>query len=174
MMLENGSASSRMQTAVEEVPPPTPPALPPVVTSATGPSIPLEMLEVPRLHPSLPPPPSCISQEMLPVASCSPFATPDGHWELGADIQVAMVKSVSTMVMKLPDTATYAKLKAWLLAVEDWVASHLGATLEALGPHAVRTVARLTVTPELYAVLEMTGVIGMHTGGGRPRGDTMW
>ena len=76
------------------------------------------------------------------------------------------------MVMKLPDTATYAKFKVWLSAVEDWVASHLGTALEALGPHAVRTVARLTMTPELYAVLETTGMLGMQTGGGRPRGDT--
>ena len=76
------------------------------------------------------------------------------------------------MVTKLPDTATYAKFKAWLSVVEDWVASHLGAALEALGPHAVRTVTQLTMTPELYAVLETTGVLGMQTGGGRLRGDT--
>ena len=75
---------------------------------------------------------------------------------------------MSTMVTKLPDTATYAKFKAWLLAVEDWVASYLGAALEVLGPHAVRTVARLTVAPELYTVLEMMGVLGMQMGGGRP------
>lgn len=37
-----------------------------------------------------------------------------------------MVKSVGTMVAKLPDIATYVKFKAWLLAVKDWVASHLG------------------------------------------------
>ena len=85
-----------------------------------------------------------------------------------------MVKSVSAMVTKLPATATYAKFKAWLSAVEDWVVSHLGAALEAVGPHAVRMVARLTMTPELYAVLEMTDVLGMQTGGGRPRGDTTW
>ena len=85
-----------------------------------------------------------------------------------------MVKSVSTMVTKLPDTVTYAKFKAWLSAVEDWVASHLGAALEALGPHAVRTVARLTMTLELYPVLETMGVLGMQTGGGHPRGDTTW
>ena len=77
-----------------------------------------------------------------------------------------MVKSMSTMVTKLPDTATYAKFKAWLSTVEDWVASHLGAALEVLGPHAVRMVAQLTMTPELYAVLETTGVLGMQTGGG--------
>ena len=79
-----------------------------------------------------------------------------------------MVKSVSTMVTKLPDTATYAKFKAWLLAVEGWAASHLGAALEALGPHAVRTVARLTMTPELYAVLGMTGMLRMQMRGGWP------
>ena len=79
-----------------------------------------------------------------------------------------MVKSVSTMVTKLLDTAAYAKFKAWLSVVEDWVASHLGAALEALGPHAVRTVARLTMTPELYTVLKTTGVLEMWTGGGRP------
>ena len=85
-----------------------------------------------------------------------------------------MVKSVSMMVTNLPVTATYAKFKAWLSAVEDWVASHLGAALEALGPHAVRTVARLTMTPELYAILETTSMLGMQTGGGRPRGNTTW
>ena len=90
------------------------------------------------------------------------------------DIQVAMVKSMSIMVMKLPDTTTYTKFKVWLLAVEDWVASHLGAALEALGPHAVRTVARLTMIPELYAVLETMGILGMQMGGGHLRGDTMW
>ena len=84
------------------------------------------------------------------------------------------MKLVGTMVTKLPDTTTYAKFKAWLSAVEDWVASHLGTALEALSPHAVRTGARLTMMPELYAVLEMTGVPGMQKGGGRPRGDTTW
>ena len=78
------------------------------------------------------------------------------------------------MVTKLPDTATYAKFKAWLSAVEDWVASHLGAALEAVGPHAGRTVTRLTMTPELYAVLETTGMLGMQTGGGQPRGNMTW
>ena len=85
-----------------------------------------------------------------------------------------MVKSVGTMVTKLPDTATYAKFKAWLSVVEDWVASHLGTTLEALGPHAVRTVAQLTMTLELYVVLEMTGMLGMQKGVGCPRGDMTW
>ena len=85
-----------------------------------------------------------------------------------------MVKLVGTMVTKLPDTVTYAKFKAWLSVVEDWVASHLGTALEALGPHAVQMVARLTMSPELYAILEMTGVLGMQKGGGCPRGDMTW
>ena len=86
---------------------------------------------------------------------------PDGRWELGPDIQAVMVKSVGTMVTELPDTVTYAKFKAWLSVVEDWVASHLGTTLEALKPHAVQMVMQLTMMPELYAVLEMTGMLGM-------------
>ena len=130
-----------MHTVVEDAPLPTLPALPHVATPSTTPSMPLEAPEV--LHPrlSLPLPPSHISCVISPVASRSPFATPDGQWELDSDIQAAMVESVGTMVTKLPDTATYAKFKAWLLAVEDWVASHLGTALEALGPHAVQTVA---------------------------------
>ena len=174
MMLENGSTSSRMHTAVEDAPPPTPPALPPVATPSTWPSLPSEALEVPRLHLILPSPPSHISHMMLLVASRSPFAMPNGRWELGSNIQAAMVKLVGTMVTKLLDTTTCAKFKAWLLAVEDWVASHLGTALEVLGPHAVRTVARLTMTPELYAVLEKMGVLGMQKGGGCPRGNTTW
>ena len=85
-----------------------------------------------------------------------------------------MVKLVGTMVTKLKDTVTYAKFKAWLSAVEDWVVSHLGTTLEALGPHAVRMVAWLTMMLKLYAVLEVTGVLGMQKGGGRSRDDTKW
>ena len=85
-----------------------------------------------------------------------------------------MVKSVGTMVTKLPDTATYAKFKAWLLAVEDWVASHLGTALEALSPHAVRTVVWLTMMPELYAILETTVMLGMQKCGGGPRGNMTW
>ena len=92
---------------------------------------------------------------------------PNGHCELGSDIKAAMVKSVGTMVTKLPDTAIYAKFKAWLSAVEDWVASYLGTALEALRPHAVQTVAWLTMMPELYTVLETMGALGMQKGGGR-------
>lgn len=176
--VDNGSASSRhMHTAVDEHS-----AAPPVDTRAppsSGFSAPLEDVPPPpppafgsRAIPLTPP--SHISRATSPVASRSPFATPDGRWELGSDLQAAMVKSVGTMVAKLPDTATYAKFKAWLSAVEDWVASHLGASQDALGPNAVRTVARLTMAPELYAVLETTGVLGAQKGGGRPRGDTTW
>ena len=81
---------------------------------------------------------------------------------------------MGTLVTKLPDTMTYTKFMAWLSAVEDWVASHLGTALEVLGPHAVRMVARLTMMLELHAVLETTGVLGMQKGGDCPRGNTMW
>ena len=54
--------------------------------------------------------------------------------------------------------------------VEDWVASHLGTMLEALGPHAVQTVAGLTMTLELYAILEVTGVLGGGSVQGAPHG----
>ena len=77
MMLENGSTSSRMHMAVEDAPPPTPPALPHVTTPSTGPSVPWEALEVPCLRLILPSPPSHISYAMLPVASHSPFAMPN-------------------------------------------------------------------------------------------------
>ena len=90
------------------------------------------------------------------------------------DIQAAKVKLVGVMVTKLLDTMTYAKFKAWFSAVEDWVVSHLGTTLEALGPHAVRMVAQLTMTLELYAILEMTGMVGMQKGGACLWGDTTW
>ena len=42
-----------------------------------------------------------------------------------------------------------------------WVASHLGTTLKVLGPNVVHMVAWLTMMPELYAILEMTGILGM-------------
>ena len=54
------------------------------------------------------------------------------------------------------------------------MASHLGTVLEVLGPHTVRTVARLTMTPELHAVMDITGVLGMQKGGGCPWGNTTW
>ena len=174
IMLENGSAFSRMHTAVEDAPPLTPPALPHLATPSTGPSMPLEDPEIPHLHPILSLFPSHISHTLLPVASHSPFTMPNGKWELGSGIQVAMVKLVGTMVTKLPDTATYAKFKAWLLAVEDWVASHLGTMLEVFGPHTIWTVARLTMMPELYVVLGTMGMLGMQKGGGHPWGNTTW
>ena len=119
MMLENESTSSRMHTVVEDAPPSTHPALLHMATPSNRPSMPSEDPEGPCLHPILPLPPLHISYAMLPVANRSPFAMPDGCWELGLDIQAAMVKLVGTMVTKLPDVATYAKSKPWLLAVED-------------------------------------------------------
>ena len=77
-----------------DAPPPITPALPHVAMPSTGPSMPLEHLEVPRLCPIFPLPPLHISYATLPVTSHSPFTTPDRCWELGLDIQAAMVKLV--------------------------------------------------------------------------------
>ena len=159
---------------VEDAPPPCTPTLPDGAKSSTGPSMPSEDPELPHLHLILPLPPSHISCATLPVASHSSFATPDGRWELGSEIQVAMVKLVGTIVTNLLDTMTYAKFKAWFSAVEDWVASHLGTALEALSPHVVWTVAQLTMTLELYAMLEMMGLLGIQKHRGCPWGDTIW
>ena len=101
VMLENGSTSSRMHMAVEDAPLPPPPALPHVAMPSTGPSMPSEAPEVLHPGPSLPLLSSHISCITSPVASRSAFATPDVRWELGSDIQAAMVKSVGMMVTKL-------------------------------------------------------------------------
>ena len=106
-----------MHMVVEGAPPPITPALPLLAMPFTGPSVPWEDLEGPRLHLILPLSPSHIYQAMSLIASHSPFATADGHWELGPDIQAAMVKLVGTMVTKLLDNVIYTKLKAWLSAV---------------------------------------------------------
>ena len=78
IMLENGSASSQMHTAVEEAPPPAPPALPHVALPSTGLSVQSEDLEGPHLCPILLLPLSHTSQVMSPVLSCFPFAMADG------------------------------------------------------------------------------------------------
>ena len=61
LMLENGSASSRMHTVVEDAPPLITLALLHVATPSTGPSVPSEDWESPCPHPILPLPPLHIS-----------------------------------------------------------------------------------------------------------------
>ena len=158
----NGSSSSpTLHTAAndENVPPPPPIRLPRGSPEA-GPETPTMGRRSGTITTTAHTPAPSIRPPASPVASRAPFATADGRWELGSDMQAAMVKSAASMVTRLPDTATYAKFKAWLSAVEDWVASHLGTPPDALGPHAVRTTARLSMTAELYALLETTGVLG--------------
>ena len=70
------------------------------------------------------------------------------------------------MVTKLTKNATYGALKAWASAVEDWVYSHTHVMPEDLGPMAVQSVARMTLTAELYSALETTGALGSRTGAG--------
>jgi hypothetical protein len=77
-----------------------------------------------------------------------------------------MVKSAPTMVTKLVKTANYETLKAWASAVEDWVFSHTQIFPDDLGPRAVRSVARMTLTAELYSALENSGALGSRHGTG--------
>lgn len=71
-----------------------------------------------------------------------------------------MVKSAPTMVRKLVPNARYELLKAWSSAVDDWVHSHMQVYPDALAPTAVRSVARMTLEPELYTALEEEGALG--------------
>ena len=83
-----------------------------------------------------------------------------------------MVKSVSTMVKKLPGTANYTQLKAWSSAVEDWVYSHMNIQPDRLGPTAVRQVARMSLEAELYTSLAEEGALGGLQGRDGP--DAVW
>ena len=71
-----------------------------------------------------------------------------------------MVKSSAQMVTHLQERATYASFKAWLSVVEDWVSSQTHTTPENLGPATVHAVARLTMSPDVYSWLEMSGALG--------------
>ena len=72
-----------------------------------------------------------------------------------------MVKSANTLVVtKLGLKANYGALKAWSSAVEDWVFNHTNVYPENLGPAAIRSVARMTMDPELYTALDADGALG--------------
>ena len=51
--------------------------------------------------------------------------------------------------------------KAWLSVVEDWVLSHTHTMPDNLGPVTVHAVAHLTMSPDVYSWLEMSGTLGM-------------
>ena len=63
------------------------------------------------------------------------------------------------MVTCLQEQATYASFKAWLSAVEDGVLSHTHTMPENLGPATIRTVAHLTMSPDVYLWLETSGAL---------------
>ena len=50
--------------------------------------------------------------------------------------------------------------KAWLSAVEDWVSSHTHTMPDNLGPATVRTMACLTMSPDIYSWLETSSALG--------------
>lgn len=68
------------------------------------------------------------------------------------------------MVTKLVPKASYSVFKAWKSSVCDWVVSCATVKPEALGPQAVRSVARITIAPLLYTDLEEAGGLGKRDG----------
>lgn len=62
--------------------------------------------------------------------------------------------------MPLAGTAKYESYKAWESAVGDWVFSHTSLVPGELRPYSVRSVARMTMTPELYTSLDNAGAMG--------------
>ena len=108
--------------------------------------------------------PSYPTKTLSPAVSKAAHQLGDGRWELGSDFQTAMIKSAPTMVTKLVKTANYDTYKAWSSAVDDWVFSHTQIYPEKLGPSAVRSIARMTLDPELYAALEGDGALGGRAG----------
>ena len=75
------------------------------------------------------------------------------------------------MVSKLSTSANYEQMKAWSSAVDDWVFSHTQIYPDSLGPAAVRSVARMTLSAELYTALEGDGALGSRSG---PATDASW
>ena len=81
------------------------------------------------------------------------------------------------MLTSLQKLATYAPFKAWLLVVEDWVSSHAHTMPNNLGLATIRAMAHLTMSPDVYSWLEISGALGMtQVDGDRRmnRSDTTW
>ena len=57
--------------------------------------------------------------------------------------------------------------------MDDWVFSHTQVYPDNLGPTAIRSVARMTLEPELYTALEGDGALG-HRSGLHATGATTW
>ena len=64
------------------------------------------------------------------------------------------------MVTDLQEWATYTSFKAWLLAVEDWVLSHIHTMPDNLGLATICAMAHLTMSPDVYSWLETSGALG--------------
>lgn len=82
-----------------------------------------------------------------------------------------MIKTVGRLVSPLESSATYDQYKAWESAVGDWVFSHTSIAPCDLGPTSVRSVARMTMKPELYTLLDNAGAMGSRAGN---RGQADW
>ena len=72
------------------------------------------------------------------------------------------------MVAPLEANAKYGAYKMWEAAVGDWVFTHTALTPTKLGPYSVRSVARMTLKPELYASLDNSGAMGAGSRGVAP------
>jgi hypothetical protein len=93
---------------------------------------------------------------------------PDGKWELGSDFQQAMIKLVRIMVTPLESNAKYGAYNMWEAAVGDWVFNHTALVPTELGPYSVRSVARMTLKPDLYTSLDNSGAMGARSKNGAP------
>ena len=71
-----------------------------------------------------------------------------------------MIKSVRIMVKPLEDRTKYGDYKMWEAAVGDWVFNHTTLLPTELGPYSVRSIARMTLKPDLYAGLDNAGAMG--------------
>lgn len=71
-----------------------------------------------------------------------------------------MIKTVGRLVTPLDGSAKYESYKAWESAVGDWVFSHTSLLPSELGPTSVRSIARMTMKPELYTSLDNAGAMG--------------
>ena len=74
-----------------------------------------------------------------------------------------MIKTVVRLVTPLDSSANYEVYKAWESAVGDWVFSHTSLIPGELGPTSVRSVARMTMKPELYTSLDNAGAMGRRS-----------
>ena len=73
-----------------------------------------------------------------------------------------MIKTVGRLMIPLEGAAKYQSYKAWEAAVGDWAFSHTALVPSDLGPYSVRSVARMTMKPELYTNLDNARAMGIR------------